>query len=371
MNQGAKNREIKPKKVLFLITKATQGGAQKYVFDLATSLSQDEFSVEVAYGERGKLSAAFEERSIGTHVLPALARNVNLLKDVESFFQILWLLRRERPDVFHVNSSKAAALGALAARLARVPRIIFTAHGWPFKENRSPYSKLAIRCISWFTALCAHATIVVSQEDFAIGKRMRLVCKKIHYIPLGIKPPEFISREAAWQTIFERASVENPALPRIVTVAELTKNKGIRYGIDAIAALKDTNIPCNYFVIGEGELRQHLEQYAIEKEVETRVYFLGFIENAARLLKAFDVFVLPSIKEGMPYVLLEAASAGLAIVTTNAAAMDPAPNVAVAAAANARALAEAVAYVLESDERAAPAICPTLRTMVEATSRLY
>src|SRR3989338_2948675 len=129
-------KQAPKKKVLFLITKATWGRAQKYVYDLATNLSKDQFEPIVAFGEYGRLQQLLNETKIETRRIPSLGRDIALVSDISSFFQILNCLWRVRHDVVHLNSSKAAALGALAARILFVPKIVFTVHGWPFKEDR-------------------------------------------------------------------------------------------------------------------------------------------------------------------------------------------------------------------------------------------
>ena len=304
---------ITKKRILFLITKATWGGAQKYVYDLATHLPNGRFESIVAYGEKGQLAEILEQRHIATRQISSLGRDIALMSDVSSFFQILVLLWRERPDVLHLNSSKAAALGALAAHLSPVSKIVFTVHGWPFKEDRNFIARNVIYFVSWFTALLSHAVIVISRSDEARGKRMWLVGKKVRYVPIGIEPPAFLSREEAVTSL----SISED-MPRIVTVAELTPNKGVRHAIEAIALLKQREIDVAYFVIGDGEERQALETLARERNVSDRVFFLGFVPDAATYLKGFDVFLLPSIKEGMPYALLEARAAGLPTVGTEA-----------------------------------------------------
>jgi len=359
MNQGTR-------KVLFLITKATWGGAQKYVYDLATHLPQGKYEAAAGYGGRGRLSAMLEERGIATYAVPALGRDVAVFSDIASFFRIFSLLRHVRPHVLHVNSSKAAALGALAARLAGVPKIVFTVHGWPFKEDRAPTARALIYFVSWLTAALAHATIVVSKRDVEIGRRMRLAGKKIHYIPLGIEPPIFLSREEASAAL----SISTRA-PRIVTIGELIPNKGIQYAIDAVAELKKRNIPRAYFVIGGGELREKLEEHAIERQVENDVVFLGFVENAAMYLKAFDMFLLPSIKEGMPYVLLEAAQAGLPIVATNVIDKSFQPSSTLVPPANPAMLAEALERAIEQRKEPATKANYALEKMTVETVRLY
>src|SRR3990167_7395686 len=187
------------KKILFLITKATWGGAQKYVYDLATNLSKDQFEPIVAFGEYGRLQQLLNETKIETRRIPSLGRDIALVSDITSFFQILVCLRRLRPDVVHLNSSKAAALGALAARILGVKRIVFTVHGWPFNEKRNAVARALIYFISWFTTFLSHETIVVSKSDEVHGKTMRAVAGKIHYIPIGIEVPEYCTPEEAMQ----------------------------------------------------------------------------------------------------------------------------------------------------------------------------
>src|SRR3989344_9213171 len=103
------------RKILYLITKATAGGAQKYVYDLATHLPKAEFDVIVAYGERGRLARDLAASHIKLRELPTLSRDIALLSDIKSFLEMLAMFKELRPDVVHLNSSKAAALGALAA----------------------------------------------------------------------------------------------------------------------------------------------------------------------------------------------------------------------------------------------------------------
>ena len=354
------------KNILFLITKATWGGAQRYVYDLATHLPKDEFTVSVAYGTPGRLLDMLKEKNIATLGVPSLGRDVALFSDIASFFQLLKLLRSERPDILHVNSSKAAALGALAARLCGIKRIVFTVHGWPFKEDRNIFAKSLIHFISWFTSFLSHATIVVSKQDEEIGRKMFFVGKKVHYIPLGIEPPMFMPREEASTAL--SISTSNP---RIVTIGELTNNKGHRYAIDAIAELKKRGIIIDYFLMGDGELRAQLEQQARDHGVADRIHFLGFVENASQYLKAFDVFLLPSIKEGTPYVLLEAAAAGLPIVATNVIDPSIAQSVTLVLPANPSLLVGVLERAIEQGSHKTTVSHNELSEMVEKTGALY
>ena len=168
------------------------------------------------------LSAA----KIETRQLSSLGRDVAVISDIKSFFEILGCIRAERPDVIHINSSKAGALGALAARLAGVSNIIFTVHGWPFLEKRNVLARVLIYKISWLTALLSHKVIVVSDFDLGIASKMPFAGKKAVRIYNGIDlHMTFGSGE-----IIRRAF---PAGAHITgTVGELNKNKNQQVLID-------------------------------------------------------------------------------------------------------------------------------------------
>ena len=207
------------KKVLYLITKATWGGAQRYVFDLASHLPSERFEPVVAFGERGRLAEILEQKHIRIVQIPSLGRNIALISDCVSFFNILSCIWREHPDIVHLNSSKAAALGTFAARLLGVPKIIFTVHGWPFGEKRNPIAKILIWKISWLTALLSHHVICVSDYDLQSAKLMPLIGRKVVRIYNGIDSNmQFGSGELVRSVFPAGAAITG-------TIGELTRNK--------------------------------------------------------------------------------------------------------------------------------------------------
>ncbi len=183
------------KKILFVITKANFGGAQRYVYDLSTSLPKEEFNVAVAFGARGRLAEMLEKAGIKTHDVSSLQRDVSFGADFRSFRELVRLFKTLKPDVVHLNSSKVGGLGSFAARAAGVPNIIFTAHGWPFWERRSGPARAAIWLASWATALLAHRVIVISDYDLRVARKMPFIGHKVIRIYNGIKPMELGSGE--------------------------------------------------------------------------------------------------------------------------------------------------------------------------------
>lgn len=156
--------EIVRKKIFFVITKSNFGGAQRYVYDLATALPVNEFDVSVVFGEGGELEEKLKNVGIKTIRIETLQRNVSFFKDLKVFFELIKIFRREKPDIIHLNSTKIGGIGSFAGRISEVPKIIFTAHGWAFNEKRNAVSKIFIAFLQWLTVLFSHTTIAVSQS---------------------------------------------------------------------------------------------------------------------------------------------------------------------------------------------------------------
>lgn len=319
MNQAT---EIRKKKVLFVITKSNFGGAQRYVYDLARSLPTDAYEPVVLMGAApgtpsgGALFTMLKEAHIRTIFIPELDRDVSFLKDLRAFNLIAGALRNEEPDIVHLNSSKAAGLGALAARLTGRSRIIFTAHGWAFGEERNVAQRWLIWALSWLTVALSHATICVSESDRVHAAGMPLVQKKLHTIHNGIESFPLLERAAARERLVGPAVAASHAGDTwIISNAELTANKNLFTALDAIAQMQTSWV--FYVLMSDGEQRQALESHAAKLFLTGKVQFLGFVPNGREYLQAFDIFFLPSKKEGLPYAILEAGVASLPVVASN------------------------------------------------------
>ncbi len=299
-------------KILYVITKSNWGGAQRYVFDLATEMKK-ESDVIVALGGDGALKVNLQKAGIRTISINAFTRDISLVRDLQAFFELFQVIRRERPDILHLNSSKIGALGGIAGRLARVKKIIFTAHGWAFFEDRKPLFQWLIKFISWLSVLFSHTTITVSRKDELGLAGWPLISGKIVCIVNGIRPIEALGRDEARMKLHVEHKIPIEGI-LIGTIAELHKNKGLSYLIKALTSLPQEILFC---IIGDGEERASLSRLIKTLGLENRVILTGAIPNASRFLKTFDIFVLPSIKEGLPYVLLEAGMLGLPVVATN------------------------------------------------------
>jgi glycosyltransferase involved in cell wall biosynthesis len=320
-------------KILYLITKSNFGGAQRYVFDLATSMHALGHDVVVGFGGNGLLAEKLQAAGIRTVSIEGLERDVHLTDDVRTFFRLLDLFADENPDIIHLNSSKMGGLGAVAARLwngvvhveqmttgyRRSARIIFTGHGWAFNEDRSDFSRFVIGIAHWVTIALSHETIAVSQRTREQVISLPLVWHKVSVVHNGVGTFSPKRRADAQKALFGDRQEELLAHDPIVigTIAELHKNKGLSYALEGIAQLKKQSTkPFLYVIIGDGEERLALEHLATTLDINDVVSFAGYKPDASTLLAAFDIFLLPSITEAFPYVILEAGNVGLPVVAT-------------------------------------------------------
>ena len=310
-------------KVLYVITKSNYGGAQRYVYDLATTFSKDPaYDVAVAFGGTGArgattggLETRLTEAGVRTIRITHFMRDVSVSEDVRAFFELVRLIRAERPDVLHVTSSKAGALGALAGRMLRVPRIIFTSHGLVFDESWRPAWQRALLYVgTWCTMVLAHATIQISIATHARAQHMPFLKDRVYLVYNGIPTPAFKSKVDARSTL---AQGDAPGGVWVGSIAELHPNKNLAVLVDAIALLVRDGLDVHAWLIGDGEERTALEARVRTCGLEHRIHCTGYIPDASELLPAFDIFALPSAKEGLPYVLLEAGCAGLPVVASN------------------------------------------------------
>lgn len=305
-------------KILYLITKSNYGGAQKYVFDLAVTSRADGCEVSVASGGGGKASAPtgklvekLSSTNIPTRFIKNFQRDMAFFSDILAFFEVWQLVRKIRPDVLHVTSSKAGGIGALAGRLAGTNKIIFTSHGLTIDETWRPHwQRVLIYLGTWLTIFLAHKTIMISTETFARARQMPFLTKKVFLVKNGIAPISFLSKNEARNELA-------PTIPKnsfwIGGIGELHRNKNWSSLIHAMLALPTKT---HLIIIGEGEERIYLERKIESLSLQNRVHLLGFIDGD-KYLKALDVFVLPSQKEGLPYVLMEAGLAELPVVASN------------------------------------------------------
>lgn len=300
------------KRIIYFITKSYWGGATKYIIDLASGLDRNSFEIIIAAGGRGALYEKATELKFDYIEIPHFERRVTLLGDILSFFEVLKILWQTKPDIIHINSSKAGGVCGLAIFIFKFlnfkPLTIFTAHGWAFHEARPKWQLFLIRLLSKITCFFYDRVICITTFDYNSALRYKISeQKKLVLIHNGLNNLDlkFLKKSEAQQKLLggERELV-------VGTVGEWVRNKGWDILLEAMPPLfeKYPGLTLTLVAGGEGP-----EQERIAHE---RIKIIENLPGAASHLKAFDVFVFPSRKEGLPYALLEASLAELPIIAT-------------------------------------------------------
>ena len=310
----------RPLRVLHIITRMIVGGAQENTMLSCALIDKDRFPSELLCGpETGREGSLHEEcRARGVRVLlePRLARRTDPLLDLIALVNLTRFLRRGRYDIVHTHSSKAGILGRIAARLAGVPVVIHTAHGWPFsREESSATRALWINLERLCAGLC-DAMVVVGSADRDVGLELGVGrAARYHLIRSGIELDVF--RDASIDRDVVRSRLGLPAEAFVIgTVGRLARQKA---PLDLLAAFVDVareRAEAHLVMVGDGPDRDAVESAVARAGLADRVHLLGLRRDVPELLRAFDVFALASHWEGLPRVLPQAMAAGLPIVAT-------------------------------------------------------
>ncbi|MCA8939107.1 MAG: glycosyltransferase family 4 protein [Planctomycetes bacterium] len=313
-------------KVTQVITRLVNGGAQRVVLDLLRRLPKDEFELTLIAGpqaEEGSLWKEAEGLGINLVTIPSLVRELNPLKDFAALRALKRHFQTNQPDVVHAHTSKAGLLACVAARKAKVPKVIYTPHGHIFAKGANipgvpsrglkrtllmKMRKKAHRAADWTIAL----NTVDQREQVELGlcpaSKMRILrngidCKR--FSPAGLEARAKI-----------RSSLKiAPDAIVVACVARLSFEKGLDILADAWppfrARMKGKDRECVLLIAGEGGMRAMLEASLPSTK---SVRFLGEVKDPERVYRAADLVVVPSRYESQGLVALEAMACGVPVV---------------------------------------------------------
>jgi len=295
-----------PIRVLQVITSLGIGGAERLVVSAARGLSAPRFEHAICcLAERGPLAAEAEAAAVPVFCVDEFPG----LRHPFAFARLIRIIRAFRPTIVHTHLQSASLYGRLAARLARVPVVVATEHNVYVGKARRYV------LVERFLARMTDATIAVSGpvRQF-LSAQLALPPSTIRVIHNGVALSA--PTPVGLAELRERLATDGAVAIRLGTVASLTAKKGHEVLLRAVARLRDSGVVCSLVVAGEGPDRQRLELLSEQLGVSTHVLFLGHVAHPPDVLGAIDVFVLPSLVEGLPLALLEAMYAGRACVAT-------------------------------------------------------
>lgn len=296
------------KKILHIITRLDTGGSAENAIMSCRSLPVEKYEAFLIYGLSNNKC---DLNPSSTIEIKELVRNISPLKDIRAFIKIYKIIKRIKPDIVHTHSSKAGFIGRLAAKLAKAPSVVHTPHGhifygYGFGRLKTKFYIFLEKLASVFTSKIIALTNGEKNESlrFGIGKDNQWTI-----IHSGVE---------AWAGgNSHRAEVRNefniPEDAVIVgTVARLEHVKGVKYLIEAIPLITS---PLFFLIIGDGDERGELELMVKNLRLR-RVIFTGMRSDVPELMSAIDIYIQPSLNEGMGKTIVQAQYAGLPVIAT-------------------------------------------------------
>ncbi|MDH1262594.1 glycosyltransferase family 4 protein [Pseudomonas sp. GD03944] len=294
-------------KVVFVITRSdVMGGASVHLLDLAAGLQSRGYDITILVGGQGVFLQHARDRSLKCISLKHMIREIDLLVDVKAIFELHGVLKRLKPDLVHLHSSKAGIIGRLSAIGLTAP-CIFTAHGWAFTEGVSPRRRFLYRVIERLIAPLAKRIITVSDYDRSLALAERVApSSQLAVVHNGMPdvPAEIRAQRAATGDVV-----------RFVMVARFEAPKDQAALLRAFASISP--VRWHLELIGDGPQMQAAIDLAANLGFADNVTFSGACTDVSARLSTSDVFVLISHWEGLPLTILEAMRAGLPVIASD------------------------------------------------------
>ncbi len=318
-------------KVLHIITRFDKGGSaqntylsllglrkKNYQLSLVSGLSLESEMKHEEIKAKEKDIQILKSEGIEFTQCPSLLRRINIIKDLKAFFDIWRIIKKYNPLIVHTHSSKAGLTGRLAAKLAGAPIIVHTPHGHVFFGYFGPFKtklfiifeKLASRITDKIVALTNrekkdHILFKIAEEDKF----------SVIYSGIELNILKESSSEEKQNLKKELGIPENSLI--VGTAGRLVPVKGPEFLVKASKYII-SKYPDTYFMFtGDGPLEQDLKRKALEMGISDNIIFLGWRDDLVKIISIYDIFVLPSLNEGMGRVLVEAMALGKSIIASN------------------------------------------------------
>lgn len=341
--------------VIRVIARLNVGGPALHVMNLSEGLA-DAYPTLLVAGQvdatEADLSGEAVGRGVSLQILPELGRRVQPWQDLVALFKLVRLFRRHRPLLVHTHTAKAGTLGRIAAVLAGVPVRVHTFHGHVLRGYFGDAVSSLILAVERLLARATTCIVTISEsQERELVEEFRL-CEpeRVRVVPLGLDLQRFeADRIAAVRGEFRR-EIGAGDDPVVTIVGRLVPIKNHELFLRMARLLADRGVRCTFAVVGGGPEEERLRELAAGLDLADRVRFLGWRSDLERIYADSDVVALTSNNEGTPVCLIEALSAGCAVVSTDVGGvrdvLEDGRLAPLAPAGDASALADAVARLL-------------------------
>jgi glycosyltransferase involved in cell wall biosynthesis len=303
-------------KIVHVLSSSLAGGAE-HVFKLVTNLNDPAIkNYLIMPPDGGHIIDKFAQIGYDVKILN-IAQGFNW----RVFKKLFFSLRDIKPNIVHCHGYRAGIYGRLAARLAsRKIKIILTVHGFHYIQYKNKFKRWLFLSLERVLALFTDFVIAVSATDWKNliehknAKEHRSIC-----IYNGVDLEKLSAVKVDPLTKRQELGIPEEADYIIGTVARLCREKGVVYFLKAIPTILQ-EFPETYFlIVGDGEQLSEFKNLVSAMEIANKVKFVGNRSDVPEILKILDIFVFPSLWEGLPIAPLEAMAAGVPVIATNVA----------------------------------------------------
>ena len=298
-------------KAVHIVTRLDFGGAQFNTMYTASHLNPRLFDITLLAGPGGTMEKL--PNGIKAEIVPELRRSINPYYDLKALFALARRLKEIKPDIIHTHSSKAGILGRLAAKMAGVPFIIHTFHGFGFHPYQNPAVRNLYVMLEKYCASFSSALIFVSKSNMEYASSLG-IGKKEQYalIRSGIKLSAYPAK-ADKEKILKSLGIEgNPLIVFSIGNSKPQKNPGDF--IKAAAELLRNRNNLVFVFAGGGDELPKFKAMAKDLGIEKKCLLPGWRADSAEILAVSDIYAMTSLWEGLPRSLVEAFASGLPAV---------------------------------------------------------
>lgn len=305
-------------KVVHVITRFVRGGADENTLLSCNAQAAAGNQVHLVHGREFSLAMLMLlDRRVIVHCVPSLCRPVRPIDDLVALIAMVALFRILEPDIVHTHTSKAGALGRMAAWLARAPMVVHGVHILPF-DNVPAFERAAYLGLERALAPLTHAFVDVSEGMRELGVRHGIGRPERHFVvPSGMDTSRF--RQAEPFSAAERASrLPGVAVdaPLMVFTAALEPRKRQYEFLDVMAAVRARVPAVQLALLGEGHDEPRLRERVRALGLVDAVHFIGFSDEVARWIASGSICVFASEREGLPRAVIQYVLGGRPVVST-------------------------------------------------------
>lgn len=251
-------------------------------------------------------------------------RSVFAFKDnIIAFRNLAKVLKKNNIYAIHCNTPVGGLIGRLAGRIYKIPKVIYTAHGFHFYKGAPLFNRTVLKLAELIMARWTDAIITMNEEDFQAASKFKLRKRgKVFKVSgVGITLADFETSLADFETSSNNRDKLRKSLGlspndiAFISAGDLIPRKNYKIAIEAIAKTNNPNV--HYYICGEGPELTKLKQLTSKLKIEQQIHFLGRRTDIKDLFHSMDGFLFTTLQEGMPRSMMEAMACGLPCIASN------------------------------------------------------